>query len=157
MDNPQAFHKIEQSVLDQYSALRDLASPHQQLVLRHELERQVLDDLSYFSSQAVSDITGSSEHEKFYIKWESVIKSGMHEDLTRLNPMAHWMMAKEDAGLLTVNRLQRELACIRNTLPRREIRAQPATVRTRASSRGAVAQALSGQQKLLSDIKFLLN
>jgi predicted short-subunit dehydrogenase-like oxidoreductase (DUF2520 family) len=50
----------------------------------------------------------------FYNKWEKIIKSGIEEDLTRLNPMAHWMMAKDDIGLLTVQRLKRELGSISN-------------------------------------------
>lgn len=33
----------------------------------------------------------------------------MEEDLTRLNPMAHRMLQKDDMGLLTVGRLKREL------------------------------------------------
>lgn len=36
----------------------------------------------------------------------------MEEDLTRLNPMAHWMVPKSDIGLLTVARLKKELGNI---------------------------------------------
>jgi hypothetical protein len=79
----------------------------------------VLDDISFFES-AKSDITGSTENERFYSKWEKIIKSGMEEDLTRLNPMAHWMVPKDDYGLMMVARLKRELGSIGNHLPRRD-------------------------------------
>ena len=71
----------------------------------------------YGSSKAVSDITGSTEQEVFYSKWEKIIRSGMEEDLTRLNPMAHWMMPKDDIGLLTVAKLKRELGSIAASFP----------------------------------------
>jgi hypothetical protein len=41
----------------------------------------------------------------------------MEEDLTRLNPMAHWMVPKSDIGLLTVARLKRELGTIASSFP----------------------------------------
>ena len=70
----------------------------------------MLDDMSYFESQkTVSDITGTTEHEVFYSKWEKIIKSGMEEDFTRLDPMAYKILPKDDIGLLTVARLRREL------------------------------------------------
>jgi hypothetical protein len=69
------------------------------------------------SNKAISDITGSTEQEVFYSKWEKIIRSGMEEDLTRLNPMAHWMIPKDDIGLLTVARLKRELGTIPSSFP----------------------------------------
>ena len=69
----------------------------------------------------MSDITGSTENERFYETWIKIIKSGMEEDLTRLNPMAHWMMPKDDIGLLTVARLKRELGNLGGQLPQIDV------------------------------------
>ena len=42
----------------------------------------------------------------------------MEEDLTRFNPMAHRMLPKDDIGLQTVARLQRELTSLAGSLPK---------------------------------------
>ena len=65
----------------------------------------------------------------------------MEEDLTRLNPMAHWMLPKDDIGLLTVNRLKKELASAR--LPVVGARARPATVRAKSNAGVGFANAVS--------------
>jgi len=92
----------------------------------------------------------------FYNKWEKIIKSGMEEDLTRLNPMAHWMMAKDDIGLLTVQRLKRELGSISNQLPQPSSH-KPSTARPKSTRPNLVAQAVNSQHKLLTDMKFLIS
>lgn len=61
----------------------------------------MVSDLSkYNSDRGVSELTGLSEQELFYRKWERVISSGMEkEDLTFLNPMASKMLKRDDAGI----------------------------------------------------------
>ena len=39
-------------------------------------------------------------------KWEKVISSGMREDYRALNPMAVWMLPKDEPGLRAVERLK---------------------------------------------------
>ena len=81
----------------------------------------MVSDLSKFNSdQGVSELTGSTEQELFHRKWEKVINSGMEkEDLTFLNPMASRMLKRDDAGIQTVNRLQKELGELNARLPKR--------------------------------------
>ena len=54
----------------------------------------------------LSDITGESEYDRFYQKWEKVIKSGMDNDYITLNPYATKMLPKHDSRVATVKRLQ---------------------------------------------------
>ena len=57
-------------------------------------------DISYFQSEKVlSELTGSTEQERFHKKWDKIIQSGMTTDLTYLNPMAHKLLPKDDLGL----------------------------------------------------------
>ena len=57
------------------------------------------------------------EQEKFHKKWDKIIQSGMQQDITFLNPMAHKMLPKDDIGLLTVKRLKKELSELSAFLP----------------------------------------
>ena len=61
----------------------------------------MVSDLSKFQTdRGVSELTGATEQEIFHRRWERIISSGMEkDDLTFLNPMASWMLRKEDAGL----------------------------------------------------------
>ena len=72
----------------------------------------------------LSGITGSTEQERFYNKWEKIIASGLREDFSQLNPMAVWMLPKDDLGLKTVARLKRELGDIQTKLPQRDMLAK---------------------------------
>jgi len=80
----------------------------------HVAQSHLSDVVSMYSNNAPSssgqtNMTTKTDYEKFYSKWEKIIKSGMEEDFTQLNGMASWMLPKEDTGIKTVNRLQREL------------------------------------------------
>ena len=67
----------------------------------------MLSDLSYFGTEkARSDLTTSTEHEQFYSKWEKVISSGMQPDYRCLDPMARWLLPKDDPSLKAVGRLK---------------------------------------------------
>ena len=67
----------------------------------------MLSDISYFATEkGRSELTTSTDHERFHNKWEGVIGSGYHNDHSNLNPMAVWMLPKHDTGLSAVNRLQ---------------------------------------------------
>lgn len=80
----------------------------------------------------------------------------MEEDLTRLNPMAHWMMPKDDIGLQTVARLKRELG--HSGLPQHADLPRPVTTRAKSARQpGLVAQAVTAQHRLLSDMKFMIS
>ena len=72
------------------------------------------------SDKGISELTGATEQEMFHRRWEKIINSGMEkEDLTFLNPMASKMLPREDAGIQTVKRLQKELGELANRLPKR--------------------------------------
>ena len=81
----------------------------------------MISDMSRFASdKGVSEITGSTEQEIFHRKWEKIINSGMEkEDFTFLNPMASKMLPREDLGMKTVLRLQKEIGELAMRLPRR--------------------------------------
>ena len=87
----------------------------------NKLAYDMLSDLSHLNSEkAISDITGETEQQLFNRRWEKIINSGMDkEDLTFLNPMASKMLQRDDAGLNTVKRLQKELGELSYRLPRR--------------------------------------
>jgi len=71
----------------------------------------MLSDMSYFASEkGLSELTSSTDHERFYNKWEKIISSGMQEDHRQLNPMATRILPKEDAGLKSVDRLMKGLS-----------------------------------------------
>ena len=54
---------------------------------------------------ALSDMTGQSTKERFYRKWEKVIKSGIEPDYSSLNPIAAKLIQKDEPAILTINRL----------------------------------------------------
>ena len=71
----------------------------------------MLSDISYFASEkGLSQLTSETDNERFFDKWEKIISSGMQEDHRNLNPMAVWILPKEDAGLQSVDRLMKGLS-----------------------------------------------
>jgi len=125
------------------------------------MERQILDDMSYFeSNKTVSDITGTTDHEQFYAKWEKIIKSGMEEDLTRLDPMAFKILPKDDIGLLTVARLRRELGSASGQLPCSDVSRQHLAARAKSGTfrqPSGLKEAIGSQHRLLADMKMMLS
>ena len=117
--------QIEEAILEQYRALKreeksnrrsDEASGN-----KNNLMSDMMSDLSQLNSdKGISELTGTTEQEVFYRKWEKIINSGMEkEDLTFLNPMASRMLPRDDPGILAVNRLQKELGELNSRLPKR--------------------------------------
>ena len=67
----------------------------------------------------ISAITGETEYDRFYQKWEKIIKSGISENTSTstLNSFAVAMLPKDDPALQAVKRLEnavKEQAMLRN-------------------------------------------
>jgi len=47
----------------------------------------MLSDMSYFASEkGLSELTSSTDHERFYNKWEKIISSGMQDTIGSSTP-----------------------------------------------------------------------
>ena len=112
-------------MLEQYRALKrdDKAyrREDEKSANSNHLAGDMVSELSRITSdKGISEITGATEQEMFHRRWEKIINSGMEkEDLTFLNPMASKMLPREDAGIQTVKRLQKELGDLATRLPKR--------------------------------------
>jgi len=85
--------RIETEVLNDYNYLRAKT--------RKDNERAKSSLSNSFSLDAtpesgISMISGESDSDRFYRKWEKIIKSGMESDTSSLNPYAVQMLPKED-------------------------------------------------------------
>ena len=95
----------------------------------------------------------------------------MTTDLTHLNPMAHAMLPKDDIGLLTVQRLKKELAELSAALPSTQqssatissntalgkLGALPGAGRRTDAASGHLKQMIAKQHSLLKEMKLELN
>ena len=109
--------ETEEIILSLFGSLRRERKQRLNENNKGHIQSDLASDISYFQTDAFSELTGESEQEKFHKKWDKIIQSGMQQDITFLNPMAHKMLPKDDIGLLTVKRLKKELSELSAFLP----------------------------------------
>ena len=102
--------QIEADLLNEYNYLR-LKTRKESVRAKASLSNS-LNLTSHISD--ISGISGQSEYDRLYLRWERVIKSGLEENHSALNPCAVALLPKEDLGLKTIKRLEKALKDLTN-------------------------------------------
>ncbi|CDW78999.1 ww domain containing protein [Stylonychia lemnae] len=157
---------FETEILNDYNYLRNKTRQD------NERAKQSLNSSALILNQTpessdITQITGQTEYDRHYQKWEKIIKSGTGENqLNFFNEYAVAMLPKEDLGIKTINRLQKALKDLSNMPKLDKIDGQKQSTdyrirmfkqnEDRQKSRG-IQKVIESQFQFLKEIKMELN